>query len=227
MARKRRKRNSAVPIIVFLTLMLVAMVGAFLYLFLFSNTLMIRGEWTRQIDMTAHVRHEIENYLDTANMGDEIDLDQYMTEMIVDCRMVLDADGVYAQRIDTDSYYACCEAASQVLKLAIGDLINKRMAAVKISSDKDVAAMVQDAAGMDIDSYLKKFGPQLMPDLADMQGENDESGSYTADRSMIYINNADGNPVGLESGNLYLVSNSTLVINYGDNTYIYTKERVR
>lgn len=222
MARKRR-RGSAVPIIVFLSLMLVAMVGAFLYLLLFSNTMMIRGEWSRQIDMTSYVRGSIQDYLDTANMGDEIDLDNYMSDMIVECRMVLDSDGNYTEQVVVDSYNTCKAQAMQVLKQAVGELLQKRMSAVKISTDKDVNTLVKEVSGMDIDSYLTKYGPQMLPELEEIQGENDRSGTYKADRSLIYISGGDGNTIGNQAGNLYLVSNGTLVINYGDNTYIYTK----
>lgn len=220
---KRRKRNSLVPVIVFLTLMLLVVVGAFLYLLLFSNTMMIKGEWIREIDMTEYVRNEIEDYLDTANMGNEIDLSQYMSNMSVDCRMVLDSDGNYTEYIDADSYNACADAAKQVLKQAVTELIEKRMDAVKIDTDKSTEALVQEAAGMDYDSYLTKYGPQVLPSLSQLQEENDRSGTYSADRSMIYITGADGTAIGNAEGNLYLVSNATLVINYGDDTYIYVK----
>lgn len=222
MARRRRK-NSTLPIIIFLTIMLVVMAGAFIYLLLFSNTMMIRGEWTRQVDMTGYVRNEIEDYLETANMGDEIELDQYMSDMTIECHMVLDADGNYSEQLDIDSYNACMASARNVLKQAVTALIQKRMEAVKIDSGKDISALVSDTAGMDMDSYLMKYGPQLLPAVEDLQSENNRVGSYTADRSSITIHDAEGNSIGNQSGNLYLVSNGTLVINYGDNTYIYLK----
>ena len=209
--------------IIALTITLVAVLGIFVFIYVWGNPLLIRGEWTRHIDMSSMVGEAMEDYLESANMGDEIDLSAYVGDLKVAVDLTLDGEGNFTEQINEESYVKCEEAANAALAEAVRELITIRMEAVKVSSDEDIDSLIEETVGMSLESYLEQYGPVLMPQLSELQKENDRSGSYECDRTLISLQGADGEAYGNAEGCQYMVSNETLVIDYGDAAYIYVK----
>lgn len=212
---RRKKSMIALPVIIALVLIMIAMVGIIAYWYVNGNKLRLPGEWYREIDLTAQVQDEIEKYLDTATMGEEINVSKYLDEIIVESHLSVGEDGTIVESIDEMSYVEAKKKANDALEETVSDLIKLRIESNFIETDKKSRDLVKETFDMELANYLKEYGPKLMPTMEEMNGEYGMKAEYVADRETMTITSEE------ELLCEYAVAGQMLVIDYPEGAVVY------
>ena len=181
MARKKR-RMIGLPVIIALVLIMISMVGIIAYWYINGNKLRLPGEWYRQIDMTNEIKDEISKYLDTATMGEEIDVDKYLDSVVFESHLTVTEEGTITEAIDETTYLEAKKAANAALEAMVTDLIKLRVESNYIESTMTPGELVKDTFDIELSDYLKEYGPKLMPSMDELNAEYGLNASYIADR---------------------------------------------
>ena len=220
MAKKRKRRSRAGLIIsLILSLVLIAVISLGLYWYMFANVKALPGQWSRNIDITNNTVVNITDYMREAAMGDEIDVASLVGQMNVKIILTVDKDGKWLQQVDFESYNNCERQAKNALKQAVEQLIKNRMEKSYIENDRSIEEMVKDTVGMSLDSYLDKYGPQIIVSYDSLQNEYNIDTNYEADRNTITFISVEG-----DKSYEYAVANGMLAVDYGTESVIYHKE---
>lgn len=217
--RKKRRRRSGMPIIIVLTILLLAVLIAGAVYYLFGNSLMLPGTWEREIDLTAQVTENIENYLKETAYGEEIDVRPYVEQITVTSRLTVTKDGEWAEVVDSDDYAEMTNKSLTALNRAVTELLGKRIADSYIETDLSVDELVKDAVGMNLTSYLSQYGPTLMPTYAELSEKYGCSATYESDREIITISPSMGD----SKDYTYMTAKGTLVLDGKNSTVVYHK----
>lgn len=223
MSRKKRRRRNQAIIILVLSLLLISGLIYELYNSLFSNKLMLKGEWYRNMDMNAYVEDAIEDYLKTAALGEEIEIEQYLDGLQIRTNLIISKDGIMEETIDEESYEICKANAYNALAAAVDELVKKRMDMVNVTTSKDLSTLSMQATGMNTTEYLKEYGPKLLPGLDELKESMEYTRSYESDSHIIKIDVTDDGETTQKECE-YLISHGTLVIDYGDESFVYHKK---
>ncbi len=181
-----KAKQFLIPIIVFIALAGLLFGGLFVYRkFIYKDTSYI-GKWTRQVDVTDHVKNMMDLWLDSALVGDAA---EYGDERVVLCvTMVMNADGSWSEYFDESSY---AQAQIQAQTLAAGGLrsfLYKRLVSAEVdpgSVGKTVDELVQEAVGMSAEEYIAQYGPQLIPSVEDLKSAYGHSGNYNVKNGVL------------------------------------------
>lgn len=219
MARKKKKRIIGLPIIISLVFVLIAMIGIIAYWYINGNKIRLPGEWYRQIDLTSQVKEGIEDYLNSATFGEEIEVDKYIDVVLVESHLSITDDGKLVEVIDDQSYADAKAKANDALKQAVSDLIQFRVEKNYIETDKTPEELVDETFGMDLSKYLSQYGPQLMPKYDELNAVYGVDATYEAERETIEIFSDE--TVSCE----YAVAGQMLVIDYPDKAAIYHSKK--
>lgn len=215
---KKSKRKTYKGTALVSTVLLVLCIAGILLYFLFSGSLFIKGTWYKKIYLTDKIVNELQNYLDDAAGGNEIDAQNYVPECYVALKMELNDDNTFSISIDDDSYEKCKLQAREALKGAVAELLNTRLNEAGLSTNKDADSLVKEATGMDPDEYFNEYGPVLIEDYDIMAEKYMKKGSYSIEKKMITMHD---DLSGLESCNKFMISDKILVLDSGNGAEIY------
>ena len=217
--RARKKRRSALPIIILLIFLIIGMATAGVLLFLYGKTQMINGEWERKIDVTDTVRENIREYISEASLDEEINIDDYLNSIEIESRLTITKEGSMKEGISYESYYDANEQAYDALEKIVIKLLESRIKSNYIETDKSMDELVNETVGTDLRQYLTAHGPKLMPTIEELEAIYGTDATYTADREKMIISIA-----GSEDENCdYAITNGMLVIDKKEGGVIYHK----
>lgn len=223
MTNRRRRRLSGVPIIIVLAVLLLLVVSFGVIFVKYNNSRLLPGTWSRTIDVSSDMEEYIRTYLKDATLGSEIDVSKYVPEAFVKISVIFDKNGTFETHVDAESYEEALKSGREALKEALKDLITKRLEVSYIETQKDVDTLVNEALGMNLDSYLDEYGPQILPPLSDFDLKYSFKGYYKSDKDFIYFTDYLNLPLRGETSNKYLISDDTLVINFSDGACVYAR----
>lgn len=214
--RKRRRRISGLPAIIVLLLLLVIGGSTWGFFYLNGNKLNLPGERYREIDVTAQVKQSAREYLNTAAFGDEIDIDQYFENLVIESKLTVTKEGQFTEKVSEEKHYEISEQARKGLEQAISDLITMRIKNNYIETSMTTEQLMQETFGMSLSEYLKQYGPELVPSYSKLNSEYGRNWSYVANRDVIMF---DGETE--ENGTGYAVTHGMLVIDYKEGAVVY------
>ena len=219
MAKRRRKRRSriGIPVVFALMLIMFMMIGLVAYGYINANRLRLPGNWYREIDITDQVKDSMEEYLGSATMGNEVDASLFMDKIVVTSEMVINKEGQMNESINRESYDMARAAADEALRSAVSSLLATRIQQNYIETDKSIDELVEETLGMSLSAYLKEYGPKLLPDYDELDGQYGMSADYEADREHMNISGTECD---------YAVASGMLVINYKDGAVVYHNKAV-
>ena len=212
---KKRKKNYRFTILI-LSMILILMILFMIYYFLFSNPIRLVGTWYRNEDVSDIIYDNMENYLKDAVGGDEMDLSAYEDDYNLAIKLEFD-DGEMTEILDEESYEKVLNNAKSALKRAVLDLIETRMQLAFIETDVETETIVEEALGMDIDSYLSEYGPQLLPDVSEFAEKFYVNSEYKATRNKIKLLENGIDTAVME----YAVSGGMMVVGSDEKASIY------
>ncbi|MBR4993466.1 MAG: hypothetical protein IKY04_04385 [Lachnospiraceae bacterium] len=197
MAKRRRRRGIGGIIAVFVIMLLIMSVGA--YFFLTKEERLAKStRWMRQVDVTADVRESIRQWVNMARLGDEIPVDEMVPTLTYNVILDFKGAGNYEESLDEASYEKCVNEAYEAFKAVALALLDKRL---EVSGNGDVGEtedLVKEAIGMDIDTYLKEYGPKIIDTLDETKEATAFAGNtqtYLCNNDTLVITLSEGEPV--------------------------------
>ena len=149
----------------------------------------LSGEWTAELNLTEQAAVTAFIWLqdiEAVSVSLE-DVESCMQKLTVQIDLNLEAasdfEGAFHCSILPESYDVCEQAAYEAFAEAFRELLAERlrMAGYSGGTDKeDLEALVTETFGMSTVSYLRTFGPALLPSLEELQAQYDGSGTYEA-----------------------------------------------
>ena len=215
----RKKKRSAILVIILLIILIIGMATAGVLLFLYGKSKMLGGEWERKIDVTDTVRENIRDYIAESTLTDEINVDDYLSSIKIDSRLVITKEGSMKESISYESYYDANEQAYDALEKIVTTILENRIKSNYIETDLSTDQLVKETVGTDLRQYLKSHGPLLMPSIEELETVYGTDATYIADREKIIISNAGGDEENCD----YAITNGMLVIDRKDGGVIYHK----
>lgn len=217
--KKKKKRRSGMPIIIVLTILLIGILTAWGINYLFGNSMKLKGEWERKIDLTSQVRESMTIYLNDSSYAGAIDVSKYVNDIVITSRLSVTGDGEWIEKIDSDEYAYQTSQAKATLENAISDLLKARISESYIETDMSIDNLVNEAVGMNLISYLSKYGPVLVPSYEELSEKYGCNATFEADRESISLMSALWGSRECS----YLVTNETLVVDSKEETIVYHK----
>lgn len=215
----RKILNFIVVAILFPSLLISTALLAYLH-FSASNDKNLTGTWTASLDLTDHAAATSLGWLQDieAVSVSMQDMESYMQglniEVQITFRQSARSAGTFQCNVLPESYDACSQAAYEAFASAFRNLLAERlrMAGYADSTDDEaVEALVSETFGLSTVSYLKSYGPQLLPSLEELQAQYDGSGAYQATEDMLIRQFDDGESVTTKSEH-YIRRNSSLIL---------------
>lgn len=217
MKKKKKKRRSMAPLIIIMSLILITVIGGGAFFYLNAYKLMLPGEWTREIDITDYAKEAAASYLSEAAFGDEISIEEYISDLKVTSMLQVTKEGEIVESLDRESYDQALKACQAGLEKAVSDLIERRIKESYIETDMSVDALINETFGMSLEGYLNEYGPKLIPDFEELEERYGSSAYYEASRDSIIIRNSETTDAEYN----YAVSHGMLVIDYSDGAVVY------
>ena len=199
-------------------MMFLAVIGAGAFFYINANRIGLVGQWHRSVDVTDEVSKSIQGYLREVLSEEEIAECNLPDKIEIDSRLVISKDGTMTETIDEVSYYDAQSLAKETLREAVIKVIEDKMQKTYIETDMTTEELIKESTGMDIDDYLDKYGPKMMPTMDELNSSYGMNATYVADRSSIEITK------GSDVQNCdYALSNGMLVIDHKQDAAVYHK----
>lgn len=209
-------------VIVTILLLTLSISTAFLiYLHFFApGDRNLSGEWTAELDMTEQAAVTALIWLqdiEAVTISLE-EMETYMQGLTVEVNMSLEqnsrSEGSFQCYILPESYDACEQAAYEAFAMAFQDLLALRLLMTNYEGGtdrEDIEALVNETFGMSTVSYLKTYGPALLPSLEELQEGYDGSGTYqvTADTMSRQFDTEQADDIKMER---YIRKGSELIV---------------
>jgi len=223
MAGKRRKAGGIIGAVAVIVITLLLISGV-LVLVLTRGKGQIKGKWVREVEITNSVKAAASEWLSTALMSEEVNIDEYIPDCRIEIVLSINDDGSWGETLDEESYNQCRKSAYDGLAQAFESLASKRLdAAGKDVSDVD--ALISETINMTLDEYLRNYGPELLPAFETLNKEILSGGKYKVKGDTLYRSNdlitdaLDG------EATTYLCNSGALVLaNSDESPILYTKE---
>ena len=205
----------------------IVLIIVFVLYLLFGNVIKIKGSWYKRVDVSKDIVENMEYYMGSFAGGEDamIDLDKYINEedYYVAYKVTLGWDGSYKEEFDEKSYEVCKDKAYEDLKTAVSEVLVKSLEAANVDTDKSAEELVNEAVGMDIDTYLRDYGPALLPNPEEFVSEGASEMTYDCSMKRITITSVIDEKEE-KSGFNYYISNGLLILENGNVTELYHKK---
>ena len=169
----------------------MVLIIVFVLYLLFGNVIKIKGSWYKRVDVSKDIVENMEYYMGSFAGGEDamIDLDKYINEedYYVAYKVTFGWDGSYKEEFDEKSYEVCKDKAYEDLKTAVSEVLVKSLEAANVDTDKSAEELVNEAVGMDIDTYLRDYGPALLPNPEEFVSEGASEMTYDCSMKRITI----------------------------------------
>ena len=225
--RKKRKRKRII-ITTAIALLAVALTLVIVMSVLRLRTLQaFKGDYTRTVDVTDRVVSNIAVWLKDVEGADvTAEWIKSRTEpFILTTTISFDPQGLkkgsYTEELNDPSYTDCSERAYALTAECLKELIIKRLTLIGYAeslSDEDADALITEALGMTLDSYIKSAGIKIMPGRDELANEITRSGDYRIDKMTIGWTRA-----GEDISDTFKTADDTLII--VEPGYIYERSR--
>lgn len=205
----------------------IVLIIVFALYLLFGNVIKIKGSWYKRVDVSKDIVENMEYYMGSFTGGEDamIDLDKYINEedYYVAYKVTFGWDGSYKEEFDEKSYEVCKDKAYEDLKTAVSEVLVKSLEAANVDTDKSAEELVNEAVGMDIDTYLRDYGPALLPNPEEFVSEGASEMTYDCSMKRITITSVIDEKEE-KSGFNYYISNGLLILENGNVTELYHKK---
>lgn len=215
--KKSRGHKVIILLLLFVILLLSAIAcGLSLRLYRRSDP-MLAGLWRMELDMTDTACARANAWLQTADLGDQVDAAAFMPPLRVRVELRLNADGSWSRSLDAESLDAAEKLAEAALSDALRELLRLRIesAGRPVEADSKLDARLEEAAGMTVDAYLAEYGPALLPDASALRTRYDGGGNFQVEGVHIRFEGQDDAR--------YLADDALLVLEYLDRTEVYAR----
>ena len=137
-----------------------------------EKEVVVDGTYDASADYSDYVIHQALDWLSDAAMGDDFAIEGYFDIPTVSVNVVLMSDNSFTSTVDESTYADCKEAAYKGLASAMRDFVRMRYSAAGKGddlSDEAIDAILVEEIGMSLDSYLREYGPSLMPTIEEVK----------------------------------------------------------
>ena len=195
--RKRKKRRSPVGYITVIVILLTLM-SLLIYEHFFPLKKLPVGTWVHEEDITGVADDAMQEWLHPAEPAGVENIGYPASEPVcVNIVLTVNSDGTYEQYVDEDSYENAVETAYTNFDRALESLINARFESLGMTdengmSSDEIGALMGEAVGMDIDEYLKKAVPDILPSYEEYSAEHTVSGTCAVEGDYIIFDGGAG-----------------------------------
>lgn len=200
-------------------LLLLGMAACLVLLRLQSPARAAVGRWRMELDCTDYAAEQAERWLREAELGYQIDADEYFPPLHVDVLLTLQRDGSWERRLDDESYEAAQKAATEGMAAAARQLLRLRIAATGRGGGPDeyLEQLLSDALGMPTAAYFASCGPQLLPEKEQLRAQHEGAGSWQLANGRLALDEV-GQAVDI------LVGDRLLVLAGAEGTEVYARD---
>ena len=225
--RKKRKRRRIITTTV-IALLAVALTVIILMSVLRLRTLQaFKGDYTRTMDVTDRVVSNIAVWLKDVE-GDDVNADWVKSRtdpFILTTTLSFDPQGLkkgsFTEELNEPSYSECSDKAYVLTAECLKELIIKRLTLIGYAeslSDEEADALITEALGMTLDSYIKNADIKIMPDHNKLANELTRTGDYSIKKMTIEWTRS-----GEDITDTFKTAGDTLII--VEPGYIYERSR--
>ncbi len=215
--RRGAKGYRLVVLMLLAVCMILAAISCTLALRLYARTdPVLIGSWRMRVDLTEGARMRANAWLREAELGDRIDAGDALPRLEATVLLTLGKDGVWTRRLEESSVDAARVQAEEALAVSLRELLRLRTAEAgrEAGSAEQAETRIQNALGMSTEHYLEAYGPALLPDIAQLHGRFEGSGSYEIEGHTLRL---DGRTA------RYLADERLLVLDGEDGTEVYER----
>ena len=219
-AKNEKNKSGRFAFLLFLVfLLLLGLAACLVLLRLQSPARAAVGSWRRELDLTDDAVDLAERWLREAELGYQIDADEYFPPLHVDVILTLRRDGSWERRLDEASYEAAQNAACEGMAAAARQLLRLRIAATGRGGGPDeyLEQLLSDALGMPTAEYFAACGPQLLPEKEQLRAQHEGAGSWQLANGRLALDDV-GRAVDI------LVGDRLLVLTGAEGTEVYARD---
>ncbi len=214
--QERRRRRKIRRIITTVVLAVLAAAVTLILTLTIPRVKMLKsfdGEYSRRIDITDKVAANASVWLK------DVETDGISAEV----RLNFTPDGLkkgsFTETLDDESYAACVDEAYRLTGECLRELIIKRLTAVgyaETMSDDEADALITEALGMPLDSFIRNAGISIAPDPEELSSLINRSGEYRiSGKTIEWLRDGE------QKNDAFSVTSDTLSI--PDAGFIYTR----
>ena len=182
---KRSKKTKYIFIFLFIIIIIVLV---FLYL---GREINIEGTYIREISIKDEVVKNIENYLSETSYADDINVSDYVDELIITGILTIDSEGNISEEIDKNSVNICKENAQMALGEIIKKVIENRLDMLKINNDESTDDLINETLSMSLEDYLDIYGPTIFPDEEQLNETYGRKAQYFINKNSLTLKEDD------------------------------------
>lgn len=180
----------------------------------------LSGEWAAGLDLTDEAAVTALGWLqeiEAVSVSLE-DMESCMEGLTVQVNLTMEQtsrfQGTFRCRVQPESYAACEQEAYEAFAGVFRELLAERlhMAGYTGATDQEtIETLVSGTFGMSTVSYLRTYGPALLPTLEELQSRYDGSGVYQAEEGVLVRQFEEGGSAAERTEN-YIRKGSCLVL---------------
>ena len=195
--RKRKKRRSPVGYIIVIVILLT-LISLLIYEHFFPLKKLPVGTWVHTEDITQTANDSMLKWLRSAEPEGDGPFGYPTTEPVcVDIVLTINSDGTYEQHVDLDSYENAGKTAYKNFGMALESLINARFGSIGLTdeagmSSDEIGSLMDEAVGMDVEEYLHKAVPDLLPSYEEYSADLSVRGTCRVEEDMIIFDDGPG-----------------------------------
>ena len=182
MAKGRKNRF---PIFIITFLLVIIAGGIFFVLLMLRPERKLAGTWTRQQAIEGSSLSAGREWLDSARLGNEVELDGLDTATLK-LTMELYKNDSYKMYMDSAAYEKEKARVYNALAGGLKKLLILRAAELGADvSEEQAEAAILKACGISSYEYVMKYAPALLPDASSMSAIYDKQGNYSARKGIM------------------------------------------
>lgn len=219
MAKRRANRGQRFIVILMLVVtLLMAGLACALALQLYRRAdPTVVGAWQREEDLTEAVRIRANAWLQSAALGERVDVGDALPRLSVRVTLELHEDGAWSRSVESDDLAEAEAAANKALAASLRELLRLRVedAGRPPVTAAEAEERIQSALGLSTEEYLAARGPALLPDVETLRARFEGGGTYEIEGATIRF---DG-----DRAVRYLTDDTLLVLSGAEGTEVYAR----
>lgn len=140
-----------------------------------------KGSFTEEIDYSISARAAFDQWIAGSYLSEKIDSSEYINDIKVTLNVDIYSDNSYELTVDEESYMNALNKANAGAKAALTELIierSKSQSGIEITKE-NIDSLMIEKTDLSLDDYIKKYGPTMLPSLADIKDTYNKKNELT------------------------------------------------
>lgn len=159
------------------------------------------GVWVHEVDLTSEAGDSVRKWISSAEYGSPADVSYDDFEPVsVNIILEVKKDGTFSQKVDKETYDLALKNAYLGFAGVFKDLVRVSFTSVGLDasgeiSDEEIEALMEEAVGSNVNSYLKKVLPDIIPSYESLTVLYEDSGQCSVKDGLFVCNDKPGKKI--------------------------------